>query len=65
VDWTLLANLDFLADFFIGPRPDPTEPAIAEVLALVRQAPAISLRDVLRFVIDNGYGGRAGARNDR
>ena len=54
VDWTLLANLDFLADFFTGPRPNPTEPAIAEVLALVRQAPAISLRDVLSFAIDNG-----------
>ncbi|MBV9356619.1 MAG: hypothetical protein JO023_13965, partial [Chloroflexi bacterium] len=47
VDWTLLANLDFLADFLGGQHADPAEPGIAEVLASVRQGPAIALREVL------------------
>src|SRR6266702_41214 len=54
VDWTLLANLDFLADFFAGQHPDPTEPAIAALVAVVRQEPGITLRDVLSLANDKG-----------
>jgi len=54
VDWTLLANLDFLADFFAGQQPDPAAPAIAALVAAVRQEPGISLLDVLSLASDNG-----------
>jgi hypothetical protein len=53
VDWTLLANLDFLADFLGGQPADPTAPAIAEVLASVRQEPGIALREVLNLARGN------------
>jgi hypothetical protein len=52
VDWTLVANLDFLADFFGGQDADPSAPAIAEVLASVRQEPGITLREVLSLARD-------------
>src|SRR6266851_1108760 len=54
VDWTLLANLDFLADFFAGQCPDPAAPAIAALVAAVRQEPGITLRDVLSLANDKG-----------
>src|SRR5207237_9819545 len=54
VDWTLLANLDFLADFFAGQHADPAEATIAKVLGLVRQEPGITLRDVLSLANDKG-----------
>ena len=40
VDWTLLANLDFLADFLGEQHADAPEPAVAEILSSVRQSPA-------------------------
>lgn len=47
MDWTLLSNLEFLADYLHTPAPEPTVQAAAELLALVRQAPGLVLRDVL------------------
>ena len=54
VDWTLLANLDFLADFCAGRQPEPAAPAITALVAAVRQAPGITLFDVLSLANDMG-----------
>ena len=54
VDWTLLSNLDLLADAFQAPAPDLASPALAEILDLVRQEPGLMLRDLLGHARQRG-----------